>query len=118
MVSRTSARNTAQQAGNVTRVQGRIVNANIGIYTVPAGKRTRVTDMRGNLNAVGADATYAIAFKRGAVFTAITTFKGVNVDMTASQITLIAGDILTNVGDAGSTNGTFDLAATIEEFQA
>ena len=118
MVSRTSARNTAQQAGQIDRVSGRIINANLGIYTVPVGKKTRITDMLGNVDAVGADATYAIAFKRGAVFTAITTFKGAAVDMTASAITLVAGDILTNIGDAGATNATFDLAATIEEFQA
>lgn len=119
MTSRTTARNTSQQAGQIDRVQGRITNANLGIYTVPAGKRARITDMEGVLDAVGADATYAIAFKRGAVFTAISRFVtavvGVNIT-TASAVTLEAGDILTNVGDAGSTNGTFDLSATIEEF--
>jgi len=112
------SRNTTQRAGNVTRVQGRITVAGTGLYTVPAGKRTRVTDMLGRLNAVGVDATYGISFIRAAANTLITIPKGINIDMLASEITLQAGDILTNVGDAGSTNGTFDLSATIEEFTA
>jgi len=31
---------------------------------------------------------------------------------------LQAGDIVTNVGDAGSTNGTMDMTVTIQEFDA
>jgi len=112
------ARNSTQRAGNVTRVQGRITVAATGLYTVPAGKRARITDMLGRLNAVGVDATYGIAFLRSAAFTLITIPKAIDIDMTASEITLQAGDVLTNVGDAGSTNGTFDLSATIEEFSA
>lgn len=118
MVSTDVPRNATQRAGKIIRVAGRIVNANLGIYTVPVGKNSRVTDMTGLLNAVGADATYAIAIKTGAVFTPITTFKPINEEMSASAITLVAGDILTNVGDAGSTNGTFDLSATVEEFSS
>jgi len=116
MVGKTSARNTSQRAGKIDRVAGRIVNADTGIYTVPANTEARITDMEGDLNAVGADATYAIAYKRGVVFTPITKFIPVGSLANASAITLIAGDILTNIGDSGSTNGTFDLSATIEEF--
>lgn len=116
MTGRTNARNTTQRAGKINRVAGRVTNAATGIYTVPADTETRITDIVGNLNAVGVDATYAVAFLRSGVYTAITTFKAVNVDMKASAIVLQAGDILTNVGDAGSTNGTFDLSATLEEF--
>jgi hypothetical protein len=111
-------RNQNQRAGQINRVQGRIVNANTGIYTVPAGKRARITDIRGVLNSVGVDPTYAIAFKRGVVFTAITNFQIIDIEQFASAITLESGDILTNIGDAGSTNGTFDLSATIEEFSS
>lgn len=118
MTSTDVARNVSQRAGNAFRVAGRVINSAVGIYTVPTGKRARVSDMLGNLNAVGADATYAIAILKfiGGAYIPITTFRGVNVDMLASQTVLESGDILTNTGDAGSTNGTFDLAATIEEF--
>lgn len=117
MTSSETPRNTAQRAGNIQRVSGRVVNANLGIYTVPAGKRARITDMLGNLNAVGVDATYSLAFLRAAAFTSISKFVAViDGDTTASAITLEAGDILTNIGDAGATNGTFDMSATIEEF--
>ena len=119
MTSVDVARNTAQRAGQIDRVQGRVIDSNVGIFTVPAGKRARITDMQGAVDAVGADATYAIAFKRGAVFTPISTFVAAVAPenkTTASAITLEAGDILTDIGDAGATNGTFDLSATIEEF--
>lgn len=116
MVGKTSARNTSQRAGKIDRVAGRIVNADIGIYTVPANIEARITDMEGDLNAVGVDVTYAIAFKRGVIFTAITKFIPIGTLAKASAITLVAGDILTNIGNSGSTNGTFDLSATIEEF--
>jgi len=118
MTSKDVARNVSQRAGAAFRVQGRIVNANTGIYTVPTGKRARITDMLGNLNAVGGDATYAIAVKRfiGGAFIELTNPKAADVDQLARLVVLESQDILTDIGDAGSTNGTFDLAATIEEF--
>lgn len=116
MTGTTSSRNETQRAGNITRVADRVTNAAVGVYTVPVNVHARITDMIGNLNAVGVDATYAVAYLRSGVYIPITTFKGVDVDMKASAITLVAGDILTNIGDSGSTNGTFDLQATIEEF--
>ncbi len=116
MVGRTSSRNTTQRAGKINRVAGRIVSAPTGIYTVPDDTEARITDIIGILDAVGADATYAIAYLRDTVYTEITTFKAAGEEMRASAIVLQAGDILTNIGDSGSTNGTFDLQATIEEF--
>ncbi len=118
MVSSDVARNVSQRAGQTGRVSGRIINANTGIYTVPANRRARVTDIVGVLDTVGVDATYAVAIKRaiGGGFDAITLFKVIDIEMKASEVTLETGDILTNIGDSGSTNGTFDLSATIEEF--
>ncbi len=118
MTSITSARNTTQRAGDVNRVQGRFTNANTGIYTVPAGKRTRVTDILGIVDTLGSDATYSIAIKvfTTGLFKAITVPQGVGVTQTASQITLEEGDKLTDIGDSGSTNAAFELSATIEEF--
>lgn len=118
MTGTTTARNVTQRAGTILRVHDRIVNANNGIYVVPAKKEARVTDMLGNLNAVGGDAAYAIAVKRfsSGLFESITNFQIAGVDQKASAITLKAGDILTDIGNTGSTNGTFDLAATVEEF--
>lgn len=113
-------RNQTQRAGKINRVQGRITNAPTGIYTVPAGKRARVSDIKGKLDAVGADATYAVAIKRaiGGAYEPITNFEVADVQQSASEVTMESGDILTNIGDSGSTNGTFDLSATVEEFSS
>ena len=117
MVGKTNSRNTTQRAGKIIRASGRIINANLGIYTVPANTEARVTDLQAKVDAVGTDASYAVAIKNGAVFTSITLFK-VPADglFTASAVTMSAGEILTNIGNAGAKNGTFDLSCTIEEF--
>lgn len=118
MTTKTSARNTTQRAGKAFRKTDRITNSNTGIYTVPTGKRARITDILGILDAVGVDATYAVAIKRfiGGAFEDITEFGIVDQRLTANLVTLESGDILTDIGDTGATNGTFDLSATIEEF--
>jgi len=96
----------------------RVVNANTGLYTCPAGKKAKVRGSM-NLDAVGADATYAIAVKRGATFFPVGVHVVVNgISTIATEITLEAGDILTNVGDAGSTNGTCDMDCSIQEITA
>jgi len=117
MVGKTNSRNTTQRAGRIIRASGRITNADVGIYTVPVNTEARITDIQAQVDAVGADATYAVAIKNGAVFTPITLFR-VPADglFTASAVTLSAGEILTNIGNAGAKNGTFDLSCTIEEF--
>jgi len=93
----------------------RVVNADVGLYICPAGKKAKVTGSM-NLDAVGADATYAIAVKRGAVFFPVGVHVAVNgISVIAGVVTLDAGDILTNIGDAGSTNGTCDMDCTIQE---
>ena len=119
MVSKTSSRNTAQRAGNISRAQGRVTLATNGIYTCPANTEARLTDIQGIVDALGADASYALAILDGAVFTPITLFKTATAPdntMSASAVTITAGQILTNVGDSGSTNGTVDISCTIEEF--
>lgn len=128
MVSKTSARNQSQTAGKVFRVEGRVIVASVGIYICPVNKEARVTDMQMRLDAVGSDLLYFIAIKTGAVYKKISQRTFVETDpttnndieevrrVTASQVTLKAGDILTDIGDAGATNGTVDMSATIEEF--
>jgi len=91
----------------------RVTNANTGLYTCPANKKAKVKGSM-NLDAVGVDATYAIAVKRGATFTPIGEHVAVN-GISKGDTELDAGDILTNIGDAGSTNGTCDQDATIQE---
>jgi len=69
-----------------------------------------------SLNAVGADATYALAILRGATFIPVGNFVAADgVISLANDFLLEVGDILTNVGDAGSTNGTTDMDAYIQE---
>lgn len=96
----------------------RVVVANTGLYVVPAGKKANVV-ARMILDAVGADATYAIAVKRGATFFPLDVFVVAGgVSRTNGVVTLVAGDILTNIGDSGSTNGTCDMDASIQEISA
>ncbi len=93
----------------------RVVVAATGLYTVPAGKKAKVKGTM-NLDAVGADATYAIAVKRGATYFPVGAHVAVNgISSIQGEITMEAGDILTNIGDAGSTNGTADMDASIQE---
>jgi len=95
--------------------RARVVVAGTGLYTCPAGKKAKVTGSM-NLDAVGADATYAIAILRAGTFIPVGAHVVVNgISNINGEITLEAGDILTNVGDAGSTNGTCDMNASIQE---
>jgi len=67
-----------------------------------------------NLDAVGADATYAIATLRGGTYIPIGEHVAVNA-VSVGEAELDAAEILTNIGDAGSTNGTCDMDAIIQE---
>ena len=119
MVGKTNARNTSQQAGQINRVQKRVTLASTGVYIVPVNTKARVTDILGVVDSLGADATYALAVIRSGAYVPISRFVGAvppyNVTR-ASAVTMRAGDILTDIGDNGSKNGTFDISATIEEF--
>ena len=117
MVTKTVAKNQAQKTGLSDTVAARVLNANTGLSTVPANTRRRVTSFTMNLDAVGADATYAIAILRGGTFTPVGEHVAVNAISTLQgELLLQAGDILTNIGDAGSTNGTCDMTATFQDY--
>ena len=119
MVFSITAKNIAQDVGFNQTLAARVTNANTGLYTVPAGKKSRVLSASMNLDAVGADATTALAIKRGATFIPIGAHVAVNgISTFLGDMLLIAGDIITNVGDAGATNSTCDMTATFQEYDA
>lgn len=93
----------------------RVVAAATGLYVCPSLKKAKAKGSM-NLDAVGADATYAIAVKRGSTYFPVGLHIAVNgISVITGEITLEAGDILTNIGDAGSTNGTCDMDCMIQE---
>lgn len=113
MTSRTSARNISNQKFPETQ-EGRVTDADVGLFT--ATVKTKVLSVVGLLDAVGADATYAVAIKRGANFRPIGDMVAANgTSKFEGELILEIGDIITNVGDSGSTNGTMDMIATIQE---
>jgi len=97
--------------------RGRVIVAGTGLYTVPTGQKAKAEGSM-NLDAVGADATYAIAILRGGTYIPVGEHVGVNGISRAQGIELDADDILTNIGDSGSTNGTCDMNAKIQEVTA
>jgi len=115
IISRTQVQSASADSAKI----GRVTNNATGLYTVPTGKIAVVTSITLNLDAVGADATYAIAIKRGATFFPIGAHVAVNgISTWVGSMTLEATDIISNVGDAGSTNGTCDMSASVKEFNA
>lgn len=122
MVSIDVPRNVSQRVGKIIRAQGRIVSADVGIYIVPVGKESRVTDMHLVVDTVGSSARVGLAIKRvSGVFSPISIQVGQtppNNITTASAITLVEGERLTDIGNTGGKNATVDISATIEEFEA
>jgi len=109
------SRNTTQQNIGVTD-SGRVTAAATGLYTVPAGKTATVTSITMSLDAVGGDATYAVALLRGGTYRPLGNHVGVNAISTfIGKMILVAGDIVTNIGDSGSTNGTCDMTVSYVE---
>jgi len=99
-------------------VRGRVTVAGVGLYTCPATKKAKAKGSM-NLDAVGADATYAIAILRSGIFIPVGAHVAVNgISVIQGEVTMEAGDLLTNVGDAGSTNGTCDMDGSIQEITA
>jgi hypothetical protein len=114
MTSKTSARNTSNQDISQT-VEGRVTVAGTGLFTVPTGKKIRVTSITGLVDAVGADATYAVSILRGVSNKPVGEMVAANgMSKFSGVMVLDAGDIITNVGDSGSTNGTVDMTASFE----
>jgi len=120
-IARLVPRNQMQNADVESVKIGRVTVAATGLYTVPAGKVALVISITGVLDAVGADATYAVAILRSGTFRPVGAFVNVGVGQVSEfngKMLLIAGDIITNVGDAGSTNGTIDMSASVREYNA
>jgi len=114
-----SSLNALQGVGSLVSKLGRVTVAATGLYTVPAGKVAKVISIQGNLDAVGADATYAVAILRAGSYFPAGAHVGVNgISQSSGILVLQAADIITNVGDSGSTNGTMDMFATVQEFDA
>jgi len=119
VVSRLTPRNQVQVVDGGSVKFGRVTNADTGLYTVPTGRTARITGITMNLDATGADATYAVAIKRGSTFIPVGAHVAANgISTFSGSMVLEAGDIVTNVGDSGSTNGTCDMTASVKEFPA
>jgi len=113
------SRNQVQSPSADSAKFGRVTNNATGLYVVPTGKIAVVTAITMNLDAVGADATTAIAIRRGATFFPIGAHVAVNgISVWTGSMVLEATDIITNVGDAGATNSTVDMSASVKEFNA
>jgi len=109
--------NAVQSIGGRTTLILRVTNAATGIYVVPTGKVSRVLSASMILDAVGVDATYALALNRGGTIIPLGEMVAVGAKSTlTAPIILQAADIVTNVGDAGSTNGTCDMSVTFQEY--
>lgn len=119
MVTKLTTRNQAQRPSLETIKNARVLNANTGLYEVPAGRIAVVKSITMNLDAVGADATYAVAIENAGTFRPIGAHVAVNgISVFNGEMLLSAGDVITNIGDAGSTNATADMTASVKEFPA
>lgn len=118
-IARLQSRNQMQVAGLDVTVEGRVTNADSGLYTVPTGRIARVVSITGRRESLGGDTLAGVAIKRGANFRAVGDL--VVIDRTSffnGVMLLQAADIVTNVGDSGATNTTFDMTCTFREFDA
>jgi len=114
---------TQVQAPSVEAVkEGRVTNATTGLYTVPAGKIAIVSNITGLQDALGTDATGAIGVEFSGGFIPLSTFVTATAPANFVQWTgtmqLVAGDVITNEGDSGGTNHTWDMTASVKEFNA
>jgi len=115
-------RNQLQSPVTEAAKEGRVTNAVTGLYTVPAGKIAIVTNVTGLQNALGTDATAAIGIEFSSGFIPLSTFVTATAPNNFVQwqgtMQLVAGDVITNEGDAGGTNHTWDMTASVKEFNA
>ncbi len=112
MVGKTTVLNVVQAIVG-RRVTARVVNAAIGLFT--ATVKTKVLRASMSLDAVGGDATTALAILRAGTYIPIGDHVAVNRISRANDFLLEVGDILTNIGDNGATNSTTDMDAYIQE---
>jgi len=116
-------RNQLQASPVEAAKEGRVTVSGTGLYTVPAGRVALCTSITGLQDALGSDATAAI----GVIFAA-SDFRPLSTFITATapnnfvtwegSLLLVAGDIITNEGDAGGTNHTWDMTASVREYDA
>jgi len=91
-----------------------VVASATGAYTCPANTKSKIVHASMSLESVGADATYSIAILRSAVYTAFGLFVAA-LGLSEGSGMMQAADILTMIGDSGSTNGDGHIVATIQE---
>jgi len=118
-----SSRNQIQAPPAETAKEGRVTNAVTGLYTVPAGRIALVTSITGLQDALGTDATGAIGIEFAAsdfrpLSTFITATAPNNFVTWEGAIMLVAGDVITEEGDSGGTNHTWDMTASVKEYPA
>jgi len=111
------------QAPDVSSVkEGRVTNATSGLYTVPSGKVAKVTSITGLQDAVGTDGRAAIGVEFSGGFIPLSTFivatSPDNFVQWTGTMLLVAGDRITNEGNSGATNHTWDMTASIREYNA
>jgi len=115
-------RNTIQSVDLEVSKTGRVTNGVTGLYTVPTGKNAILTDISGLQDALGVDATAACGFVRSGTFSPLTAFVTAtdpnNFVQWSGRLLLQAADIITFRGDAGATNHTWDITASVKEFNA
>jgi len=101
---------------------GRVTNAVTGLYTVPTGKVAICTSITGLQDALGTDATAAIGIEFAGGFIPLSEFVavavGANFVKWEGRMLLAAGDVVTEEGDSGGTNHTWDMTCSIKEFNA
>jgi len=122
-IARLVPRNVLQAPPVSAAKEGRVTNAATGLYTCPTGKIALVTSITGLQDALGTDATGAI----GILFTA-SDFRPLSTFIAATaptnfvrwdgSILLVAGDKVTEEGDNGATNHTWDMTASVREYSA
>jgi len=109
------SRNVTQQVIGETK-EGRVVSQATGLYTVPSGKTAKILGVTGVVDGTGSDATAGIALKRGSNVRPIGALVGVNgLSTFVGEMVLVAGDIITTVGDSGATNAGIDMTVTFIE---
>jgi len=118
-----TSRNQIQAPVTEAAKEGRVTNAVTGLYTVPAGRIAIVTSITGLQDALGTDATGAIGIEFAAsdfrpLSTFITATAPNNFVEWNGVLQLVAGDVITNEGDSGATNHTWDMTASVKEFSA
>jgi len=117
MTSRLVSRNQISSATGDRRIL-RITLNTTPLYTVPADTVATIDGATMQLDAVGADATYALAIRdTGGTFRPIGAHVAANgISQYTGKLTLRATETVSNVGDAGSSNGTCDIACNVQEF--